>query len=49
MTPGEVTANRGGDPALDEARLTPSPPVAVPEAADAIGACYGLAGERSWT
>ena len=33
------------DAALDEARLTPSPPVAVPEAADAIGACYGLAGE----
>ena len=33
------------DAALDEARLTPSPPVAAPEAADAIRACYGLAGE----
>ncbi len=47
MTPGEVTADRdgSGDPALDEARLTPSAPVAAPEAAAAIRACYGLAGE----
>jgi hydroxylysine kinase len=47
VTPGEVTADRDGSggPALDEARLTPSPPVAAPEAADAIRACYGLAGE----
>jgi len=47
VTPGEVTAGRDGSggPALDEARLTPSPPVAAPEAADTIRACYGLAGE----
>ena len=47
MTPGEVTADRdgSGDPALDETRLTPSAPVAAPEAAEAIRACYGLAGE----
>ena len=46
MTPG-VTANRdgSGDPALDEARLTPSVPVTAPEAAEAIRACYGLTGE----
>ena len=30
---------------MDEARLTPSPPVTAPEAAEAIRACYGLAGE----
>jgi hydroxylysine kinase len=47
VTPGEVTADRDGSgaPALDEARLTPSPPVTAPEAAEAIRACYGLAGE----
>ena len=47
MTPGEVTADRdrSGVAALDEARLTPSAPVAGPEAAEAIRACYGLAGE----
>ena len=31
--------------ALDETRLTPSPPVTEPDAAEAILACYGLAGE----
>jgi hydroxylysine kinase len=30
---------------LDEIRLTPSPPVAEPDAAEAIAACYGLAGD----
>ena len=30
---------------MDEARLTPSPPVTVPEAAEAIRSCYGLTGE----
>ena len=29
---------------LDEARLTPSPPVTESDAAEAIGACYGLSG-----
>ena len=33
------------DAALDVARLTPSVPVAAPEAAEAVGACFGLAGE----
>ncbi len=33
------------DAALDVARLTPSAPVAAPEAAEAVGACFGLAGE----
>jgi hydroxylysine kinase len=32
-------------PPLDEARLTPSPPVAEVDAAAAIAACYGLAGD----
>jgi hydroxylysine kinase len=31
--------------ALDETRLTPSPPVSEPDAAEAILACYGLSGE----
>jgi Ser/Thr protein kinase RdoA (MazF antagonist) len=30
---------------LDETRLTPSPPVTEPDAAEAILACYGLSGE----
>jgi hydroxylysine kinase len=30
---------------LDVARLTPSPPVTAPEAAEAIEACFGLSGE----
>jgi len=30
---------------LDVARLTPSPPVDAPDAAEAIGACFGLSGE----
>jgi hydroxylysine kinase len=30
---------------LDVARLTPSPPVTAPEAAEAIRACFGLSGE----
>jgi hydroxylysine kinase len=30
---------------LDVARLTPSPPVTTPQAAEAIGACFGLSGE----
>jgi Ser/Thr protein kinase RdoA (MazF antagonist) len=33
------------DPFLDVARLTPSPPVTAPEAAEAIRACFGLSGE----
>jgi Ser/Thr protein kinase RdoA (MazF antagonist) len=33
--------------ALDVTRLTPSPPVAAAEAADAVRACFGLAGELS--
>ena len=33
------------DSALDVTRLTPSPPVAAPEAAEAVLACFGLAGE----
>ena len=33
------------DAALDVARLTPSAPVAAPEAAEAVWACFGLAGE----
>ena len=32
-------------PALDVTRLTPSPQVAAPEAAEAIRSCFGLAGE----
>ena len=32
-------------PDLDVTRLTPSPPVTAPEAAEAIRACFGLAGE----
>jgi hydroxylysine kinase len=31
--------------ALDVARLTPSPPVTAPQAAEAIRACFGLSGE----
>jgi Ser/Thr protein kinase RdoA (MazF antagonist) len=30
---------------MDVARLTPSPPVTAPEAADAIRSCFGLSGE----
>ena len=47
MTSGQVAADRdgAGNPALDEARLTPSAPVTAPQAAEAIRACYGLAGE----
>jgi hydroxylysine kinase len=33
------------DAALDMARLTPSPPVTAPQAAEAIRACFGLSGE----
>jgi hydroxylysine kinase len=33
------------DANLDVIRLTPSPPVTTPEAAEAIRACFGLAGE----
>ena len=33
------------DADLDVARLTPSAPVTAPEAAEAIRACFGLAGE----
>jgi hydroxylysine kinase len=33
------------DADLDVARLTPSPPVTAPEAAEAIRACFGLSGE----
>ena len=33
------------DATLDVIRLTPSPPVAAPEAAEAILTCFGLAGE----
>jgi len=33
------------DAELDVARLTPSPPVTAPDAAEAIEACYGLSGE----
>ena len=33
------------DAELDVARLTPSPPVTAPEAAEAIEACFGLSGE----
>jgi hydroxylysine kinase len=33
------------DADLDVARLTPSPPVAAPESAEAIRACFGLSGE----
>ena len=39
MTPDAVP------PSLDEARLTPSPPVAPADAAAAIRACYGLTGD----
>ena len=51
MTPDEVTAvrdtshERPGDPALDVTRLTPSPPVTVPEAAEAVQTCFGLSGQ----
>ena len=47
MTPDDVAAVREGPGplAVDEARLTPSPPVAAPEAADAVRAHFGLAGE----
>jgi hydroxylysine kinase len=37
--------NRAIPPLLDVTRLTPSPPVAPADAAEAIRACYGLAGE----
>ena len=33
------------DADLDVARLTPSPPVTAPDAAEAIRACFGLSGE----
>jgi hydroxylysine kinase len=33
------------EPDLDVARLTPSPPVTAPQAAEAIRACFGLSGE----
>jgi len=44
--------SRGDDPPvpprdLDVTRLTPSPPVAAAEAAHAVRACFGLAGELS--
>ena len=51
MTPDEVTAvrdtshERSGDPALDVTRLTPSPPVTGPQAAEAVQACFGLSGQ----
>ena len=51
MTPDEVTAvrdtshERPGDPALDVTRLTPSPPVTAPEAAEAVQTCFGLSGQ----
>jgi hydroxylysine kinase len=47
VTSGEVTAARDGSggPALDVTRLTPSAPVAAPEAAEAVRARFGLAGE----
>ena len=51
MTPDEVTVvrdtshERPGDPALDVTRLTPSAPVTVPEAAEAVQACFGLSGQ----
>jgi hydroxylysine kinase len=35
------------DAALDVTRLTPSPPVAAPEAGPAVRACFGLAGQLS--
>jgi hydroxylysine kinase len=38
-----VTTDAVPEP-LDETRLTPSPPVTEPDAADAILACYGLSG-----
>ena len=49
--PGPVPAARAKgrdvtpDAALDVARLTPSPPVAAPEAAEAVRAHFGLTGE----
>jgi len=46
--PGEAAAPGGsGDAALDVTRLTPSPPVAAAEAAEAVRACFGLAGQLS--
>ena len=39
MTPDAVPET------LDVARLTPSPPVTAPQAAEAVGACFGLSGE----
>ena len=30
---------------MDVARLTPSPPVAAPDAAEAMRSCFGLSGE----
>jgi hydroxylysine kinase len=47
VIPDDVAAVREdpGPLAEDEARLTPSPPVAAPEAADAVRAHFGLAGE----
>ena len=47
MTPDDVAAVREGSGplAVDEARLSPSPPVAAPEAAEAVRAHFGLAGE----
>ena len=43
----EEAASRGasGDTALDVTRLSPSPPVAEAEAAEAVRACFGLSGE----
>ena len=35
------------DAALDVTRLTPSPPVAAPQAAEAVRACFGLDGKLS--
>jgi len=44
--PGFSPQPKGGrDADLDVARLTPSPPVTAPEAAEAIQACFGLSGE----
>jgi len=47
VTPDDVAAVREGSGplAVDEARLSPSPPVAAPEAAEAVRAHFGLAGE----
>jgi hypothetical protein len=43
--PGGEQENRAIPDALDETRLTPSPPVNEFDAAEAILACYGLAGD----